>query len=252
MIHLKNKEDIEILKKSGKILSELLNTLSDNIKVGAKLKSLEEIASRFVKERDVIASFYGYQPESAYEAFPAHICVSVNDVVVHGVPDNRVIKNGDVIKIDAGITYNGMVTDAARTFIAGKGSTEAKKLLEATRGALNDAIKVAKPGKTLGDIGNTIEKKAKKYGFFVLKELTGHGVGYELHEDPIIFNFGNKGEGMKLKEGMVIAIEPMFSTTSENIIQNPDDSYSTDGGGITAHFEDSIAITKKGNIILTR
>lgn len=252
MIYLKTKEDINILKKSGRILSLILKKLSENAKEGVALKHLNNLALKIAKKYNAEMTFHGYKPDGAEKPFPAAICTSVNDVVVHGIPNDYILKNGDVLKIDAGITYDGLITDAARTIIIGDGTKIAIKIKESTKKALNEAIKQVKPGKTTGDIGYIISKRAKKDGFFVLKELTGHGVGYELHEDPVIFNFGERGKGIKLKPGMTLAIEPMFSETSEYIIQNKDESYSSVGRGLTAHFEDSIAITEEGNIILTR
>lgn len=251
MIFLKNEKEIMLLKESGRILRFILNSLEKKAKKGTNLLELEELAQKLCKEYKVVPIFLGYQPEGAKKPFPAAICTSLNDVVVHGVPRDYFLKDGDVLKIDMGIAYQGMITDAALTVLIGKISPLAKKLVEATKKSLEAAIKVAKKGRSLGDIGWAIENQAKKYGFSVLKSLTGHGVGFQLHEDPVIFNYGKKGEGEKLREGMVLAIEPMLSVSCQEVVQKEDESYATLDESLAAHFEHTIAITSKGTIVLT-
>jgi len=252
MIRLKTKNEIESLRHSGAILARLLDLLKRNARVGISTKELDDIARAFISENNARAAFLGYRPEGAHKPYPAAICASVNNVVVHGTPDSYSLKEGDLLKIDTGVVFEDMITDAAITVGIGRISKSARHLMDATYMALQDAIKTVKIGSCVGDIGYAVARRAKKEGFYVLKELTGHGVGYELHEDPVIFNFGHKGEGAILREGAVIAIEPMFSTTSEFVVQNKDESYSAYGGGLTAHFEHTIAITKKGAEILTQ
>ncbi len=251
MIYIKSEDEIKVLRESGKILKFILDELKKIAGVGANLIDLEKKTQELLKQKNAQAAFLGYQPEGADYAYPAAICVSVNDVVVHGVPLNYILKSGDVLKIDMGVIFKGLISDSAITIIIGKSSPKVRKLLDSTKKALEEAIKVCKIGKTIGDIGYVIEKQAKKDGFKVLKGLTGHGVGYEVHEDPVVFNYGHKSSGLKLKEGMVIAIEPMFSIGSEGIVQNKDESYSSADRSLTAHFEHTIAITKNGPIVLT-
>jgi methionyl aminopeptidase len=252
MIFLKTESEIEILKESGRILSEILKTLEKKTVVGTNILELEEIARKMAKEAGAKPSFLGYQPEGASRPYPAAICASLNEVVVHGVPHDYILRSGDVLKIDMGIVFEGMYTDSAVTVAVGKVSPQAKKLIASTKKALWEAIDVVKVGRHIGDIGYVIEKRAKKDNFKVLKGLTGHGVGYEVHEDPVVFNYGRKGTGPEIKEGMVLAIEPMFSISSEEIVQNDDESYSSADGSLTAQFEHTVAVTKKGVIVLTQ
>ncbi len=251
MIHYKSADEIELLKESGAILSSILKEIQKRAKVGTRLEELNDIAITMTKEAGARPTFLGYQPEGARRPFPAAICASLNGTVVHGIPNKYSLKSGDIISIDMGVTYKGMVTDSAITIPIGRVSPQAKRLIQGTQKALLEGLKMAKKGNTIGDIGWAIARRAKKEKLYVLHGLTGHGVGYELHEDPVIYNFGDRGDGPKIKEGMVLAIEPMFSTSSEEIIQKSDESYEAAGKGLTAHFEHTIAITKKGNIILT-
>ena len=252
MILLKTEKEIEVLKESGKILSLVLKTLEKKAGVGVNLMELENLAKKMLKEAGAKPAFLGYQPEGADKPYPTALCLSLNDVIVHGVPRGYILRPGDLLKIDMGVVYEGMYTDSAVTVGIGKISPLAKRLIVSTRKALEEALKVIKKGKHLGDIGYAIERRAKKDGFEVIKGLTGHGVGYEVHEDPVILNYGKKGTGAELKEGMVFAIEPMFSVSSPDIIKNRDESYSSADRSLTAQFEHTIAITKKGIIILTK
>lgn len=251
MTLLKTESEIEILRISGKILARLLKTLAQHAQEGVNLLELDKEARAIAKKEGAIPIFLGYQPDGADHPFPAAICTSLNDEVVHGTPRDYVLKKGDILKIDAGVSYEGLCTDAAVTVAIGATRPIARKLMASTRRALEEAIAVAYPGNRLGDIGYAIEKRAKKDGFYVLRELTGHGVGYELHEDPVIFNYGKRGTGEILKPGMVLAIEPMLSISSDRIVQNDDESYSSADGSTTAHFEHTIVITQEGNEILT-
>jgi methionyl aminopeptidase len=252
MIYLKSESEIEILGQSGKILSNILKVLERKADVGVNLLELEQMARKLSKDAGARPSFLGYQPEGADKPYPAAICVSVNDVVVHGVPRDYILSSGDILKIDMGIVYEGLLTDSAVTVGIGKTSPEARRLMASTKKALEEAILAVKRGRYIGDIGFAVEKRAKKDGFKILKGLTGHGVGYEVHEDPVIFNYGKKGTGPEIKEGMVLAIEPMFSISTEQIIQNKDESYSSADGSLTAQFEHTIAVTRNGVIVLTK
>ena len=235
----------------GRKLAKILKNLADAVRPGVKLIDLENLSRQLIKEEGGEPAFLNYRPEGAAKAYPFSLCASVNNVIVHGQPSNYAIQDGDLIKLDLGIIYKGFYTDAALTVGVGKISPLARKLMETTKKALNDAISQAKFGKTLGDIGWAIEKTAKENGFSVAEGLTGHGVGEELHEDPVVYNFGNPNEGLKLKEGMVIAIEPMLVAGNGRIKQLKDESYGSADGSLSAHFEHTVAVGKNGGRILT-
>ncbi|HOF50539.1 MAG TPA: type I methionyl aminopeptidase [Candidatus Colwellbacteria bacterium] len=250
-IRLKNKEDIEGLAKSGRILRAVLARLESSVKPGVKTKEIDDLSRELIVSAKAKPSFLNYRPEGAIKAFPVSVCVSVNDTVVHGVPGDYVIRSGDLVKLDLGIDLNGYFTDSAVTVIAGKTTPKVKLLVKATEEALMRGIKMAKPGRTLGDIGSVIEKTALRYGFDVVEGLGGHGVGFAPHEDPMIDNFGDPGSGLILKEGMVLALEPMFCIGHPEIMAAPDGSYRLRRGGLAAHFEHTIAVLKSGPKILT-
>lgn len=251
MIRLKSQEQIEMIAASGRILAKVFDRVLKEVKVGTSLEDLNKLARRLIEEYGAQPAFLGYQPDGASVPYPAAICASVNDTVVHGLPFNYRLKSGDVLKLDFGVIYKNFYSDAAKTIAVGKVSETAKRLIKTTRLALKQAIKQAKPGNHLGDIGWIISRCVHKAGFQVVEGLTGHGIGFRLHEDPIIHNFGKKGDGIKLKPGMVLAIEPMVCVGSGKIIKRPDNSYATADGSLSAHFEHTVAITEKGNRVLT-
>ena len=248
---IKKPDEIANVAKAGKILSATLKKLSAGAKEGVIISSLDEMAREFIEKSGGAPAFLNYQPEGADHPYPATICASLNDVIVHGVPTNRKLKNGDIFSIDCGVRYGGYCADAAITVAIGKTKPEVQKLIKVTREALMLGIKAAKPGNTLGDIGHAIGSHAKKNKLKVVRGLTGHGIGTHLHEDPSIFNEGTPGKGMKLAVGMTLALEPMFAIGSANVIQLDDESYATEDGSMSAHFEHTIVITEKGAKILT-
>ncbi len=252
MIRIYSASEIEKIRASGKILSKILKSLKKEIKIGVELNYLDELAYKMTKGNGAEPAFLGYRPGGAKYAYGASICASVNNVIVHGLPSSYRIKSGDVLKIDFGVKYKGFYSDSAFTIIVGKSNKESKNLVLATKKSLEEGIKQAKPGNRLGDIGWAIERIAKKYGLKVVKGLTGHGVGLNLHEEPNVYNFGEKGRGPKLKPGMVLAIEPMFAIGTEEIIQKPDESWATIDGSLSAHFEHTVVITEKGNMVVTK
>ena len=197
------------------------------------------------------SSFLGYRSEGARVPYPFALCTSVNETIVHGRPSSYALKSGDILKLDLGVAWEGGITDAAVTIPIGSVSEEANKLIRITKNALSEAIRATRPGNTVGDIGFAIERAAQRGGAKILEGLTGHGVGLEVHEDPIIYNFGQPGAGMRLKEGMVLAIEPMTSLTSGKAVQASDDSFVTADGSISAHFEHTVLVTKRGAEVLT-
>lgn len=250
-ILLKDERDIKMLRLSGMILSRVLKTLVKSAKEGVRLADLDLEARELLRREGARAAFLGYRSEGSAKAYPAALCTSVNDQIVHGVPSEYVLKKGDVLKIDLGVDYKGFITDSAVTVGIGKISNVAERLIRATKEALADGIAACAAGGHLGDIGYAIEQRAVKSGFSVASGLTGHGVGFALHEDPTVYNFGGRGEGMKLMPGLVIAIEPMFTVGSGDIVQMKDGSYASRDRSISAHFEHTVAITKQGTEILT-
>ncbi len=251
-IILKTPSEIEIMAEGGRRLAAVLRKLEAAVHAGMTTQEVDQMAYDLIAATGDRPSFLNYKPEGAHKAYPATICISLNDVVVHGTPSPRdVIREGDLVKLDLGLIHKGFHLDAARTVSVGKIAPEAKKLIEFTRKALSAGIKEVKPGNTLGDIGFAIQSIAKKGGFSVADGLTGHGVGKSLHEDPAVFNFGRRGQGEDIEEGMVIAIEPMINIGGGGIRQMSDDSYATRDGSLSAHFENTVAITKRGPRILT-
>lgn len=251
MLKIKTKEDIEGLRVSGGILSATLSKIASFAGVGTKLSEIDQYARELLKRENAHPVFLGYRPEGARKAYQAAICASVNDTIVHGFPGKYTLKDGDIVSIDIGVDYAGYITDSATTIGIGKISKQAADLVAITKKSLEAAIGECLPGKRLGDIGNAVESCVGKSGFSVVEGLTGHGVGFELHEDPTVYNYGKKGTGMKLVEGLVIAIEPMVSAGSPEIAQMPDESYVTRDGSLSAHFEHTVAITENGPEVLT-
>ncbi len=248
---IKTPAQIENIRASGRILGAVLRKLREVAREGVSLLELDAFAKREIIEMGGKPAFLGYRPYGAKTAYPATLCTSVNDVIVHGKPTKYVLKSGDIVKLDLGVNFNGGITDAAVTVAIGKASKEALDLIKVTENALKEAIKVMTPKNTLGDIGYAIERTVSAKNFHIVDGLTGHGVGTEIHEDPTVYNFGKPGSGMRLKEGMVLAIEPMTSLTTSKIVQLRDDSYATADGSYSAHFEHTVLITNKGAEVLT-
>ena len=246
MITLKSKREIELLKEAGHIVYLTHQYLRPFIKAGIKTKELDKLAEDFIKSNDATPSFKGY------EGFPSTLCISINDEVVHGFPSDRTLKEGDIVSIDIGACYKGYHGDSAWTYKVGNVSKEAEYLLEHTEKALYEGNKEAKVGARIGDISYAIEKYANEHNLGVVKELVGHGVGTSVHEAPDVPNYGKKGTGPKIKNGMVIAIEPMLTLGSPNIyILDNDWTVVTEDSSLAAHYEHTIAITNEGVEILT-
>lgn len=246
MITLKSKREIELLKEAGHIVYLTHQYLRPHIKAGIKTKELDRLAEEFIRSKGATPSFKGY------EGFPSTLCISINDEVVHGFPSDRVLQDGDIISIDIGACYKGYHGDSAWTYTVGEVSDDAKYLLEHTEKALYEGIKQAKVGNRIGDISYAVEKYATEHNLGVVKELVGHGVGTSVHEAPDVPNYGTKGTGPKIRDGMVIAIEPMLTLGSPDIyIEDNDWTVKTVDSSLSAHFEHTIAITNDGVIILT-
>ena len=246
MITIKSKREIELLKEAGNIVYQTHQYLKSYIKEGITTKELDSLAENFIRSKNATPSFKGYQ------GFPGTICASINDEVVHGIPGNRKLKNGDIISIDIGACYKGYHGDSAWTYPVGEISEEKKYLLEHTEKSLFVGLEQIKPGKRVGDIGAAIEEYANNHNLGVVVELVGHGVGTSIHEEPEVPNYGKPGTGPLLKEGMVIAVEPMLNLGTPDIYILDDDwTIKTDDGLSSAHFEHTVAVTKDGYEILT-
>ena len=257
MINLKNQQEIQIMKEGGKILADILEKLKEAVKPGITTNDLEKLAGELVLSQGVKSSFLGF------DGYPAVLCTSVNEEIVHSIPSKRVLKEGDVLKLDMGVLHNGFHTDSAITVLIGQNNKDIhittlnvvnlQLLISVTKEALEIGISKAKVGNTLGDIGAAIQKHVEQNGFNVVRDLVGHGIGRELHESPQVLNYGKSGQGEKLVVGMVIAIEPMVVTGNWGI-KNSKDGYAfvTKDGGLAAHFEHTVAITNDGPLVLTK
>ncbi len=246
MITIKSEREIELLRKAGKIVYDTHQYLKPFIKEGITTKELDRLAEDFIRSQDATPSFKGY------DGFPATICASINDEVVHGIPGNRKLENGDIISVDIGACYKGYHGDSAWTYIVGDVSDNIKQLLIDTEKSLFVGLEQVKPGNRIGDIGHAIETYAHEHGLGVVLELCGHGVGTSVHEDPDVPNYGTPNTGVRLKPGMVIAIEPMLTLGSPDILLLDDDwTVITEDGSPSAHFEHTVVVTEDGYKILT-
>lgn len=246
MIIIKTDHEVEIMREAGRIVGGVHELMAKYIKPGITTAELDKIAEEFIRSKGAIPTFKGYG------GFPASICASVNEEVVHGIPSDRVLLEGDIVSIDAGATLNGYVGDAARTFAVGKISSDKKKLIEVTKQSFFEGIKFAKEGYKLSDISHAIQQYAESYGFSVVRDFVGHGVGKEMHEAPQIPNFGRPHRGPKLQKGMVLAVEPMINmgTFHVKILSNDWTVVTTDGKP-SAHYENTFAITDGEPMLLT-
>src|SRR3989338_4569233 len=257
MIHIKTPQEIAHMRESGRIAALILDEVKKAVVPGATTLELNVLAEKLIKKYEVKSAF------KDYEGFPAVICTSVNDVVVHGVPNSIPLKEGDILSLDFGVIKDGWYSDMGETVGVGEISYEAKRLIRVTRKALKLGIKKARIGNTTGDIGNTIERYIKSEGFEVVKELVGHGIGRALHEDPSVPNYGSRRSGQELKEGMVIAIEPMVVAVpapgfgrqagpADLKLHKDNFGYVSSHGYTTAYAEHTVVITKRGANILTQ
>ena len=247
MITIKTDAQIECMRESGRITKQTLEYIGSQIRAGMTTKELDRLAYDFIKSCGAEPSFLGYN------GYPASICASIDDMVVHGIPsDSEVIKEGQIVSVDVGVIYNGWQGDAARTFCIGEVSPLKKKLVEVTEQSFFKAIEKLRDGSPIGDIGWNVQSFAESQGFSVVKALTGHGVGQEMHEDPSVPNYGRRGTGIRLRSGMTIAIEPMINAGTYKV------DFMSDGWGVrtkdrqpSAHYENTVLITDDGVEILT-
>jgi methionyl aminopeptidase len=252
LIVLKSAAEIEKMRRAGQIVAEVLDTMRERVAPGVTTAALNEIAESIIRKRNAIPSFLGYPPGSAHP-FPASICASVNEELVHGIPGPRVLREGDIISIDVGAILDGYHGDAAITLPVGEIGPGTRKLLEVTEAALYEGIAAAKVGNRSGDISAAIQAYVEGQGYNVVREYTGHGIGRNMHEDPQVPNYGRPGQGVRLRRGMAVALEPMV-LAGERHVRTLDNHWAVVScdGKLTAHFEHTIAITDGEAEILTR
>lgn len=252
VIIIKTPSEIASMREGGRRHGRILAKVAELVRPGVSTRELDKAAEKMVRELGDVPAFLGYRPEGAATPFPATLCISVNDEVVHGLPGDRILEDGDIVSLDLGVNHEGVFTDAAITVPVGTISHELKNLIETTREALEIGIEAAKPGATTGDVGFAIESYVnKKYG--IVREFSGHGVGREIHESPYVPNYGKPGKGERLVPGMTIAIEPMLNLGGKDV-EILDDGWTvvTADGSPSAHFEHTILITETGNEVLTK
>lgn len=247
MIKIKSLEEIELMREAGRITRDALKVVENSIKAGVSTKELDQIAYDFIKSQGATPSFKNYC------GFPGSICASVNDTIVHGIPSKDIVlKEGDIISIDVGAKYKGYHGDAARTFPVGKIDAKVKRLIKITEQSFFEGIKDLKSGAFVGDVSHRIQTFVEKNGYSIVRELVGHGIGKQLHEDPMVPNFGKAGSGPRLNENCVIAIEPMVNMGDRNVVFHSDGwTCKTRDGLPSAHYENTVLITENGVEILT-
>ena len=247
MIIRKSAGEIEQMERAAQVVAETLQLLGEHVSPGVTTEDLDELAEEFIRSRGGVPTFKGYR------GYPASICTSPNSMVVHGIPGPYMLREGDVLSVDVGVTLGGFVGDSAYTFPVGEISDEAQRLLDTGEAALAAGIEQARPGSHLSDIGHAIQATTEAAGFSVVRSLVGHGVGRQMHEDPQIPNFGEPGHGPILQPGMTLAIEPMINAGDPGVYLHDDEwSISTDDESLSAHFEHTVAVTENGPKILTR
>jgi methionyl aminopeptidase len=243
----KSTAEIEQMERAGRVVVETLRLLGEHVKPGVTTKELDELAEEYIRSKGGTPTFKGYR------GYPASICTSPNDMVVHGIPGPYALKEGDILSVDVGVTLGGFVGDSAYTFAVGEIDEGVQRLLDTCQAALAAGIEQAKPGGHLSDIGHAVQSTTEEAGFSVVRSLVGHGVGRRMHEDPQIPNFGEPGRGPVLQPGMTLAIEPMINAGGPGVYLHDDEwSISTEDGSYSAHFEHTVAVTETGPRILTR
>ena len=246
MVRLRTEREINLIAESAQIVGDTLDMLSGKVKPGITLMELDTLAEKFIRSQDAVPAFKGYM------GFPATLCISVDDEVVHGIPSDKVLNDGQIVGIDCGAVKNGYYGDSARTFAVGNISNEDKDLIDTTQKALYHGIEKAVPGNYVSDIGHAIQTYVEPRGYSIVRELVGHGIGTNLHEDPQVPNYGDPGMGVELKEGMCLAIEPMINIGDKEVYTLDDGwTVKTKDGYNSAHFEHTIAILKNGPKVLS-
>ena len=247
MIYLKNEEEIELLRENNLLVSRTLAEVGRHIRPGVTTKELDRIGEEFIRSHGAVPAFLGYQ------GYPASLCISVNEQVVHGIPStSQVLKEGDIVSVDCGTFMKGFVGDSAYTFAVGAVSDEVKQLMEVTKEALYKGVAQAKAGNRVGDVASAVQEHAERHGYSVVRELVGHGLGRKMHEEPEVPNYGARGRGPLLKEGMVICIEPMINMGARYVVFERDGwTVRTRDRKPSAHFEFAVAVGKEGPDVLT-
>jgi methionyl aminopeptidase len=245
MVFVKSEDEIALIREGAEILSRVHGQIAKEVKPGIKTQTLDALAEAFIRDSGGVPSFKGYKK------FPATLCTSVNEYVVHGLPSNYVLQEGDIISVDCGVYYKGFHSDAAFTYPVGTVSSEVMRLLQVTKEALYCGVDEAKAGNRIGDIGHAIQHHVQNYGYSVVRELVGHGVGRTLHEDPQVPNYGRQGSGTQLQQGMVLAVEPMINLGKRQIVQEKGGQFRTLDRKVTAHFEHTVAVLENKAEILT-
>jgi len=252
MIPIKTQQEIKIMHEGGRILAKVLEELKNHIKPGIATKDLDKLACELILKMGASPSFKGYKAKKDKKAFPYALCTCLNEQIVHCVPGSRKLQISDVLSLDLGIFYKGFHTDAAITLPVGEIDDEARRLIRVGKKALKRGLKKVRPGSTIGDIGNTIQRYVESQGFYVIKELTGHGIGKNLHEPPQVLNFGKRHTGEILKHGMCLAIEPMICAGNAKSIKAKDGfGYRTSDNSLAVHFEHTVAVRENGCEVLT-
>ena len=242
---LKTPGEVQLMDEANRIVHRVLEAMGRSIVPGVTSRELDRLAEKIIRDAGGVPAFLNYR------GYPATLCISVNDVIVHGIPKDVPLKDGDIVGIDCGVLYKGYYGDAARTFAVGEIAPEAQRLLEVTEEALRRAVAQVRPGGRLSDIGYAVQRYAESHGFSVVREFSGHGIGTSLHEDPQIPNYGTPGKGPKLKPGMVLAIEPMVNAGGSGVRMDADGwTARTEDGSLSAHFEYSVAVTPTGARVL--
>ena len=254
MVTIKTNEEIKILKEGGKISAYIMEEISQKALPGVSAFELNELAEKLIERYKAQSSFKNYRPRGSRYGYPFSLCVSLNDEVVHGLAlKDKILKEGDIASFDLGIRYKGLYTDMAITVGVGKIGEKEQRLIGTTKRALEIAIETIKEGITLGDLGFALQRYVESQGFSVVKKLVGHGVGYKVHEEPEVPNYGEPGRGLTLKEGMVLALEPMVNEGTEEVVLSDDNwTWKTKDGSLSAHFEHTIVVTRNGAEILTK
>ena len=253
MIIVKSEREIEFMRKAGHIVATVLGELENVLKPGVTTKELDELAEKQLSKLGAVSPFKGYQPTKGHVPFPGSTCMSVNSEIVHGVPNDRMLDEGDILTIDCGALYEGWMADSAWTYPVGDISDDAKHLLDVTKNALDVSIKSAISGNRTGDVAEAMQKTVENKGYNVIRHHTSHGIGRDLHEDPQILNHGTANSGPMLKTGMTIALEPMvFAGSYDTLLMSDQWTVVAKDGGLTAHFEHTIAVTDNYPDILTK
>lgn len=247
MIHLKNSQEISAMKDAGRITGEALLAARDAVRPGVSTEEINRVIEHYIRKCGAEPTFLGYG------GFPASACISINDEVIHGIPSRkRILREGDIVKIDTGATYRGYVGDSARTIPVGNVSEQAKKLIRVTRDSFFAGAEQVKVGNRLGDVGHAIDALVTENGFSTVRRYVGHGIGTDMHESPDVPNYGTPGRGIRLCAGMTVAIEPMVNTGTYDVCEMPDGwTVKTADGGLSAHYENTLALTSDGVLILT-